>query len=316
MDLATIMRRPVDGTEAEVLDVVQTRHVTKRRQKDFNGNHPNFNELLGTDEYTQYRDKARYSEDSTEEDEASEEDHQEEAIAPIPNQGVPDDSFNAAELNKTESPTCFPMLTRRRSFDKNTNARMARQDFKRKSQDKRYARFNTARSKATSQTTSSTNSSNGSEGNVLSSEATQPTNHCNNNLNASDNSLDDVSWDFESLIHNKISEIEFTEQQQHDDNSTDDQLHGSQPFLLTTHSDFKSSDKRVDADPLYISSRLPQLSRPSEMFVVKNGQNIVPKDPPKRNLVKTQPNRHLSRSRILLLTIVIVLMIIFYVLSL
>lgn len=326
MDLATIMRRPmeVQPVKSEVEKIIeQSRFVTKRRQKDFNGNHPDFHELLTTEDYTQYRDNSQYSEGSTEEDETPEELTEEmppEPCQPITDEGIPDEPFNASELNKTESPSCCPLLSRRRSFDKDKNARLAREGFKRKSQEKRIATFNTLRSKATSQTCSSNTSaasSNESEETLLPHVAENATINCNNNLKASENSPDDVSSDFESLIHNKISEIEFKED---DDSSTDDQLFGSRNFTLTTHADtFLMSDKRVDSGLFTINSRLPQLSRPSEMFVVKNGRNLIENEPPKKNPVKHEPQftRMMLSSKTLHLIsgLVIVLMIlyIFYV---
>lgn len=323
MDLATIMRRPIEinPVKSEVQKTIeQSRFVTKRRQKDFNGNHPDFHELLNTEDYTQYRDNSHYSEGSTEEDETPEdltEEMHSEHCQPIADEGIPDEPFNDSDLNKTESPSCCPLLSRRRSFDKDKNARLAREGFKRKSQEKRIATFNTLRNKATSQTCSSNTSaasSNASEEPILSHVAENATINCNDNLKASENSPDDVSSNFESLIHNKISEIEFKED---DDSSTDDQLFGSRNFTLKTHADtFLMSDKRVDSGFFSINSKLPQLSRPSEMFVVKNCRNLIERELPKKTPVKHKPkfNRMMPSSKTLLLMSVIVLVIVLMIL--
>lgn len=272
------MRPQPQPTAPEVNSIVQSRFVTKQRPKDFNGNHPNFHEILTTngDDYTKYRDiSTEYSTESTE-DETDEcvsvQEQIPEPSDPVLYQGAPDESFNAAELNKTESPNCCPILPRRRSFDKKAKDQV-RQTNKRRSQDKRIATHNTQRIKSTTQSTNaSTNSSNNSTAN--SSDALlpkEPMKNCNN-LNASDK--EDVSCDFESLMHNKISELEFKEDII-PDSTTDDQFHGSRNFTHLSHF-MTNSNKRFDADPFYISSRLPQLSRPSEMFIkTPNFQNFT-----------------------------------------
>lgn len=286
MDLATIIRRPADS-KSGIYPIEQSRFVTKRQEKDINGNQPGFQELVAMDDYTQYRDNSRYSAESTEEDEISETETC--AVKTEIDQGTADESFNVDELNKTESPSCCPLLVRRRSFDRNTNARKARDNYKRRSQDKRIATYNSLRCKSTSQSANASATSSNASTSEEHGLFQDPVKNCNN-LNASDNSLEDVSCDFESLMHNKISELEFKEDNQND-SSTDDQSHGSRDFTMITHLKSDNNDKKVDADPFFIRSRLPQLSRPSEMF----GKNFVtPKQPKKLHPVTPQQKFNVS----------------------
>lgn len=244
-DCATVKRCPRDvaGTENNRPIVHSNNFVTKRRQKDFNGNHPDFQELLTTDDYTRYRDNSGFSGDTTEEDETSETDENvsNEVFTQKP---LDDDSFNYNELNKTESPGCCPLLARRRIFDRKTNARRARDNYKRHSQEKRIATYNTFRSRRTSE------SSNASEDLIQKPK-----------LNCNTNESDDTTCDFESLINHKISEINF----ERDESVTED---------ISVNLSEKS--KRIDKDPFFINSRLPNLSRPSEMFfVTRNTREFV-----------------------------------------
>ncbi|XP_063706407.1 GRIP and coiled-coil domain-containing protein 2-like [Culicoides brevitarsis] len=312
MDLATILRRPVVATKKpDVIPVIAAEHhVTKRRQKDFNGNHPDFKELLTVDDYTQYRDKSPFSEN--EEDSATEEDFE---LLPnfeeFPVHGMPDESFDAAALNETDATACCPLLVRRRSFGRKENARISREDFKRKSQEKRIVNFNNARAKATSlrDTSSSTVSSVGSD--VMPNEREINCNAHKIKLNERDSDTINTTCDFETLMHAKISEIDFNEAidaAPEDDSTTNDQFNGSRDFTINTHTDF-FSEKRVDVAPFYISSRLPQLSRPSEVFLIPRNVTFTVKNQPTVSTKDTNTrNLHLLSALVIVLMLVYILL--------
>lgn len=252
------MRRSVDRKSKRPIAYKINRpvYITHRRPKDFGDKIDELYEIVSNDSYHKYRDN---SEVFSDQDSANSEldgetysdtefDQESRSSAPVIFSECDTESL-ASQIS--ESGCCPGLPLRRRSIDKATNDRTIRDKYKRRSHEKRQNAFLAKRSKVTfseevrehaprRQIISPSN---------LQYHPTTSSHNCNASVNT-----DDLSYDFETLIQNKISEIQFDDYDTHDGDTWERKFN---VVIDSNHS--------INADPFFIGSKLPKVERPSEI---------------------------------------------------